>query len=318
MRRRHSPIYYRNTLFVWGFALFALLAATFSPNTLGTLLWLVPIIYFNFILWRMYLGTHPMRFKQPPLTPADATLSYEDLTLVTADGLTLTAWYVPGKNRAAVILVHGLGGSKVLMLNHARALAFDGYGVLMIDLRAHGGSAGDTITGVHEANDVQAGVDYLLGRADVDAQRIGAVGISLGALAVLRAARRSDQLRGLVLEGMGPTCLADHGGPPKTLQRRINYPINRMAYALGDWMSGERISEGVIEALPHLWSRPVLLISAGRRSELHFNRLFFEAAREPKDLWENPRATHAAVFLYEPQEYRQRLRDFFRAALLAA
>ena len=100
--------------------------------------------------------------------------------------------------------------------------------------------------------------------------------------------------------------------------RRINRPLNRMAYALGDWMSGERIKEGVIEALPHLWPRPLLLISAGRRNELHFNRLFFEAAREPKDLWENLRATHASVFLYEPQEYRQRLRDFFRAALLAA
>jgi hypothetical protein len=111
VRVRHSRIYFRNTLFVWTFAIFAFLAALYSPTGLVTYIWLIPLIYINFILWQAYLAAHPMRLKQPPLTPADATLSYQDVSLTTKDGLKLTAWYIPGKNRAAVILVHGLGGT---------------------------------------------------------------------------------------------------------------------------------------------------------------------------------------------------------------
>jgi pimeloyl-ACP methyl ester carboxylesterase len=315
-RRKHSPIYFRNTFIVWSSAIFTFLAAIFSPEGLATSLLLILLIYINYFLLRVYLSTHPMRRKQPPFTPSDATLAYEDVSLSTSDGLKLTAWYIPGKNRTAIILVHGLGGSKVHMLNHARALAFDGYGALMIDLRAHGGSEGDTITGVFEANDVLAGVEYLKTREDVDEVRIGAVGVSLGANAVLRAAQHSGTIRALILDGLGPVCLADHGGQPKTFRRKFNLPINWLSYRLAEWMCGVRITEGITAVLPRIWPRPVLLIAAGRGTEIHFNRIFFAAAREPKDLWEVPRAHHAAAYLFEPLEYREKIRTFFRTALI--
>lgn len=315
VRVRHSRLYYRNTLLVWAFGIFAILAALYSPSTPATFVWLIPLIYLNYTLWQMYLSTHPVRVKQPPYTPADATLSFRDVTLTTGDGLKLAAWYVPGKNRAAVILVHGLGGSKVHMLNHARALAFGGYGVLMLDLRAHGGSEGDTVNTVSEAEDVLAGAAYLRSRPDVDAARIGALGVSLGAVAVLRAARQSESIRAVILESIGPLCLADHGGPPRTLRRWVNYPLNWLGYRLLDWIAGKKTLEGVTEALPHIWPRPVMLVAAGRR-EIYFNRIFFETARDPKELWEVPRAAHAAVYLYEPQAYRDKMRAFFEMHLL--
>jgi fermentation-respiration switch protein FrsA (DUF1100 family) len=89
-------------------------------------------------------------------------------------------------------------------------------------------------------------------------------------------------------------------------------------YSLGDWMCAEKIPQGVLEMLPHLWPRPVLFIAAGRKMEIHFNRLFFEAAREPKELWEVPNAAHAAVYLFEPQMYRDKIRAFFKKALFTA
>jgi fermentation-respiration switch protein FrsA (DUF1100 family) len=82
-------------------------------------------------------------------------------------------------------------------------------------------------------------------------------------------------------------------------------------------MSGEKIPEGVTEALPRLWPRPVMLVAAGRGHEIHFNRIFCAAARDPKELWEVPNAHHAAVYLFEPQAYREKMRLFFRRALLA-
>ncbi len=317
-RSRHTHIYYRNTIITVLLALAALLAVFFSPAGLVSYTWLLPLFYLNYVIWKLYFSTHPPRMRQPPFTPEDATLPYEEVSLTTGDDLQLTGWYIPGRNRAAVILVHGLGGSKVIMLNHARALAFDGYGVLLIDLRGHGGSGGDTITGVHEANDILAGLEYLESRPDVDANRIGALGVSLGALAVLRAARKSQALRALVLDGLGPTCLADHGSLQPKLRRKINRLINRVAYRLADWTCGERIGEGVLAALPMIAPRPVLLIASGSGHEIHFNRLFFAAARDPKELWEVPSAKHGAVLLQEPHAYRQKIRSFFGSALLGS
>lgn len=318
VRVRHGRLYYRNTFLVWTFAFSSLLVVANSRVQPFALLWVIPLLGMNFILWQVYLSTHPLRLRQPPFTPQDAMLSYEEVTLTTGDGLKLTGWYVPGKNRAAVVLAHGLGGSKVLMLNHARALAFDDYGVLMLDLRAHGGSEGDTITGVNEAEDVLAGVEYLRSRPDVDADKIGALGVSLGAVAVLRAARRSESLRAVLLEGLGPTCLADHGGPPKNFWRKTIYSINRFTYSLLDWFCGGRIAEGVRETLPHIWPRPVFLVAAGRGHEARFNRIIYQNARDPKELWEAPNARHAAVYLHEPLTYRDKMRAFFRRALLGA
>ncbi|HKG53921.1 MAG TPA: alpha/beta fold hydrolase, partial [Anaerolineales bacterium] len=94
---------------------------------------------------------------------------------------------MPGRNHATILLIHPLGSSDGDMLIHAEFLANAGYGVFMIDLRAHGSSDGDTSTfGLREADDIVGAVDYLLTRLDVNGQKIGALGISLGAQAALR------------------------------------------------------------------------------------------------------------------------------------
>ena len=54
-----------------------------------------------------------------------------------------------------------------------------------------------------EADDVAGAVDYRLTRIDVNGQKIGGLGISLGAQAALRGALKTYSLRSLVLEGTG-------------------------------------------------------------------------------------------------------------------
>ncbi len=174
----------------------------------------------------------------------------------------------------------------------------------------------DTINGFDEANDLLGAVDLLRSRKEVDRGRIGALGISLGASAVMQAAVQSEGLRAVVLESLGPSCLDDHGGRPTSLQRRINYPINKFLYALGDFMAGKKITEGARALLPRLFPRPVMLIADGRGKEIYFNRLFFAAAREPKILWEVPRADHGLACIYEQEAYREKVRGFFKQHLL--
>ena len=45
--------------------------------------------------------------------------------------------------------------------------------------------------------------------------------------------------------------------------------------------------QGVLDVISKLAPRPVLLIASGA-NDIYFNRLFFEAAQEPKELWELP------------------------------
>ena len=124
-------------------------------------------------------------------TPADAGLSYREVAFRSDDGLLLEGWWVesPGSSRAAV-LVHGWGGGKhnAHVVETARVYAGAGFGVLMFDLRAHGGSEGELVTlGHREARDVLAALDWL-GERGFEPGEVVLHGWSMGGAAVLRAA----------------------------------------------------------------------------------------------------------------------------------
>lgn len=67
-----------------------------------------------------------------------APAGFTDAGLTTSDGVRLAAWYAPSKNGAAVILVHGAGGSRESVNPLASMLVEHGYGVLSLDTRGMG------------------------------------------------------------------------------------------------------------------------------------------------------------------------------------
>lgn len=270
------------------------------------------------VLWYVYLAVrnafsfaHPSR-KFSFLPPDDA--EFKTIQFKSRDGLALFGRFIPSRNRATIILAHGLGMSGIDLTALARLLVQAGYGVFVIDLRAHGISHGDTSTfGLREGDDVAGAVDYLLTRIDVHGDKIGAFGISLGAQAILRGALKTDKIRALALDGLGPSVLGDHGGRPQSLIRWINYPFNWMYYLLYQFMIGGR-DKGVIEVIHEISPRPIFLIANGEK-DMYFNRLFYQAAYEPKELWENPNALHASGLAQNPDEYMRRLIGFFEKSL---
>lgn len=277
-------------------------------------LWVLPLFYLAYLIWGAFSFTHPHRKRfWLPVAPDFAGPVHEKVLFKSRDGLALFGWYLPGRNRAAVILVHGLGSAGLDMEFHAAPMVRAGYSVFLIDLRAHGSSDGKASTyGVLEAYDVAGAVDYLLSRGDIDPDKIGVLGISLGAQAALRGALQSDAIRALVLEGLGPANLADHGGKPVTLRRKLNYPINLFSYWLFDFFSGQHPTPITAE-IGKIAPRPILLIACGK-FEIYFNRLFYAAAHEGCTLWELPKARHAAALIYEPKEYPRRVIAFFDQA----
>src|ERR671915_130934 len=44
---------------------------------------------------------------------------YETVTFDSSDGLELSGWYAPSRNRAVIVLVHGGGGDRTGPLDHA-------------------------------------------------------------------------------------------------------------------------------------------------------------------------------------------------------
>jgi pimeloyl-ACP methyl ester carboxylesterase len=119
-------------------------------------------------------------------------------SLTTADGISLAAhvWPASGAGDVAVVVTHGFAASKddgaVLAL--ARALGAQGHTVITYDGRGHGESGGLCTLGDAERHDVAAAVAL----AHQHAERVVAVGASMGAIAVLRHAALDPALDGVV------------------------------------------------------------------------------------------------------------------------
>jgi dipeptidyl aminopeptidase/acylaminoacyl peptidase len=117
--------------------------------------------------------------------------TYEKVTLTTEDGLKIIALYIPSENGAAIIVQHGYKMAYTEMIPIATTLTQRGYGAILPTLRAHGDSEGELISfGLYELQDLEAAYQYLLTRSEIDPERIGMFGNSMGgALAILYAAK---------------------------------------------------------------------------------------------------------------------------------
>jgi predicted dienelactone hydrolase len=97
-----------------------------------------------------------------------------------------------------VVVAHGLGASRQLMRGFADTLARRGYAVELVDLAGHGASterlpdAGEgTAAEARLDRDLDVAVGHLLAMPWVDGQRIGLLGHSMGAAAVVRMPPRT-------------------------------------------------------------------------------------------------------------------------------
>src|SRR5688500_15745187 len=119
-------------------------------------------------------------------------------------GAGVQGWLVRGARGGGVILLaHSIRSNRVEMLSRARFLNEQGYGALLIDLQGHGETPGDRITfGVRESEDVEAAAAWL--RNTFPGERIGAIGVSLGAAAIVLA-KNPLQWDAVVLESLHPT-----------------------------------------------------------------------------------------------------------------
>lgn len=242
----------------------------------------------------------------------------EAVSIPAADGVTLEGWFAPPAEAPGpvIMVLHGGGSNRLASLSHARILHQAGYGVLVYDQRGLGESGGDRPSlGLHDQRDIPHLIDWLAARPDVDASRIGGVGLSLGAQILIMAAPDEPRLRAVWSDG-----LAIHGPedvPPdyNSLGDAFITFINRQSF----WIASLIYNEPVIpfrQLIPQIAPRPLMLVAGGLdMHEGNFNRHHATVLGENGTLWVIENAGHVGGLSAMPDEYTARMTGFFDDAL---
>ncbi|HET9322675.1 MAG TPA: CocE/NonD family hydrolase [Gaiellaceae bacterium] len=280
------------------------------------LLAVVGVLIALFVLFPVslaYVVTHaaPVGVPAPNIGAA-----YEDVQFTTSDGLLLKGWYVPSKNGAAVISFPGRSGTRL----QARMLARRGYGVLLFDRRGEGVSEGDwNAFGWQGERDLHAAVRFLQDREDVDPERIGGIGRSVGGEMLIEAAAESDAFKAVVSEGASGRSvrdeLANHGFGPADVPNMATQAVLTAATAI---FTNNLPPADLKSLVPRIAPSAVFFVYGEHGqggSERAPNRGFYAAAGQPKEIWEVPGAQHVGGITERPAEYERRVIAFFDAAL---
>lgn len=220
-------------------------------------------------------------------------LDFEELELVTEDGVRICAWYTPAENpRAVLLFCHGNGGNLAHRVDVIKGYRDLGLSSLLFDYRGYGKSEGrPSEQGTYL--DAQAAWNHLVEERGIDPGRIILVGRSLGGPIAAHIAAK-HRPAGLSLEAAA-TSAAEAGQQmfpflPVSLLLRHRY--DTVAW-LRDVTCPVMVSHGVRDR--------VIRFSHGKR--------LYELAREPKRFLEL-HGDHLEAHLDGTRDYPEALSRF--------
>jgi fermentation-respiration switch protein FrsA (DUF1100 family) len=147
---------------------------------LKSILVFLPIGYGAIVVLAYFAQRALMYFPDRTRTPPGAAglPEAEEVTIETADGEKLIAWYVPAAECKPVVLYfHGNGGALANRVHRFRGLIANGNGLLALSYRGYGGSSGSPSEAGLLAD---AAAAYSFAAARYPASRIAVFGESLG------------------------------------------------------------------------------------------------------------------------------------------
>ncbi len=234
----------------------------------------------------------------------------------------------PGASAAhpvpCLVILHGLGGSKEIMAGYALASAKFGYASLVIDeygqgergplKAAPGGQAAQLATTVSQtAVDVRRGIDFLATRSEIDSQRLGLAGVSLGAIIGTVVSGVEPRIKAAVLiSGGGDWGLilktlssrnASVGGRDTSAFKKIDFAALNVLLA----------PEDPLTFAPHIAPRPILMLGGRQDTTIvpKAQQELFDAARQPKQIVWYPQCGHVPP----PEVVFPAMQKFFAGAL---
>jgi len=166
---------------------------------------------------------HPTAGPTPPPPGAEGVWFESD------DGTRLFGWWIPaidpGTEPAPTVLhVHGNAGNIESHAWFTEHLPDAGFNVFVFDYRGYGQSEGSPRRRGPLVADTHAALDAVLAREDVDADRVGVYGQSLGGSIAVNVLAERPELRAAVLESpfaswRGVAASALGGDPPGPIAR---------------------------------------------------------------------------------------------------
>jgi len=257
------------------------------------------------------------RFLEPrlssPVTPATLGFAYEDVWIDAGGGVSLHGWFlpVPGSEGRTVVLLHGSRADQSCFFAYYRFLREAGLQVLAFDYRGYGHSGGE-LSFRATVRDVERVLAAARARPDVDPQRIGLLGVSLGSVFALEAAAGDPTIAALAVED----CVSPDAEVERALARRgVWRPCRWLARRL---VAGLALPWGIEPAANAREVRAPLLVIQGEddlASMVATSLAVHERARGPRALWIVEGAGHApAPLALEDGEYQATVVDFFERA----
>jgi uncharacterized protein len=269
---------------------------------------------------------HPEKRALTPDMTRDANVTFaqidarsEEFDVRAPDGATLRGWKVRAAkpNGSWILVFHGVADNRYGMIEHARMLLQAGYGVVMMDARAHGASDGTMASyGWMERRDTFSIIDAL--EQAEHPSHLFALGNSMGGGIALQSAGADARIEAVAAEAPFADlqeAAYDYAG----LQR---WPtLGKTLFAPGAWTvvyRGEKLAgfpANAVSAIKAVQNRafPLLLICGGADVVLpcRHSEKILRAATGPKELWRVPAALHTGAMGTDPAEFRRRVIAFF-------
>ena len=270
------------------------------------------LIILNFgLAWLMVSAmTHPFC---TPLTEIAGFPDYQEHWLDTEDGITIRIWYYPSKNGAGIIAFGGMSGALGERLPPAETLIQSGYGVVQVDSRACAQPSRPVTQGYDELWDGQAALYFLKSQPEIDPERIGVMGFSMGGATALRVAAHHPEIQAIIRDG-GFANLGDLLSPQNasTFPERIFQSTILFFYKIRSGIDPWKVNS--IADLDQIEPRPVLLIYG--ENEAAAGKEQYASGYENVSLWIVPDGHHGRNHIIASEEYHRRVIDFFDQTLL--
>ena len=291
--------------------------------TIPVVLVLVVVVY-GLISYLIASALTSVDRKDQEDQPEAYGLEFEEVEFVSRKGdVNLSGWYLHGvQGRPTIIFVHGIGsirtGDNAMAL--AARLVSHGYNVLLFDLRAHGSSGGDKVSGgVHEQQDVLGAVDFLLGQR-LPVGNIGLLGFSMGAATALLAASQEPVIHAVVADSPyanASDLMARETARKTVLPRWLASIFVPTAKLMADKLHGVDVGTLVPEDAVKNLSYPILVIHGEGDTRIPFDHAVkvHRAAPLGSSIWLVPDVDHVDTFSAYPDEYVDRIMTYYEARL---
>jgi pimeloyl-ACP methyl ester carboxylesterase len=263
------------------------------------------------VLWM----TGPKR-RSPWATPASIGLEYEEVEVLSTDGIRLRSWWVPAENSSkAAVLVPGWGGYKFEehLLQTLPVYHEAGYSLLMLDLRAQGESDGRRRTlGYREVRDVRGALAWLR-RHGYALDQVVLHGWSMGGATALRAAPGTGVAAVVEEAGYGDLPLLLRGMLPEYVRfARLLEPAILLVGKLFPDFDYQEVVPKREAAMLSAEGVPLFIIHSTDDEVVPYEQAKILAASYPgASTWTLEGYRHVEV--YEHPEYAHKLREFLDA-----